>query len=180
VTSCSAGEGVTTVAANLAVYVSFHTRQPVLLVDANLERPAIHRPFGVKVTPGLVDVLRDDVPLDDAVQPTKYGNLWVLAAGATKAAIAGQRTAPLSTLFDKLDDSYGHVIFDLAVAGEVGPCFPLARLLDGVLLVVESEHVRRPAAEWVQQRLQRAGANVVGAVLNKRRHYVPSWLYRRL
>ncbi len=86
VTGCAGGEGVSTVAVRLAAEAALTGREPVLLVDAHLAKPAVHRLLGVKPGPGLAEALREGAPLAEIVQPTRVARLSVLAAGGDRPA----------------------------------------------------------------------------------------------
>ena len=52
--------------------------------------------------------------------------------------------------------------------------------VDGVILVVEAERTRWPVAASVKESIERGGGRLLGVVFNKRRHYIPAFIYRRL
>ena len=72
---------------------------------------------------------------------------------------------------------YDFVIIDAAASSDG---FALARHVDGVILVVEAEYTRWPVVQNFKDRLVSSGANILGVVLNKRRYYIPSFLYHRV
>lgn len=175
-TSCASGEGVSTVAAQLSITAA-SCGQPVLLADANLERPALHRLLGVDAGPGFADALGDHERLRELTQPSGVPNLSVLAAGGS----AGQK-APApdpSVLADLIDASKRHfalVVFDLPATTRGAFTARLAGLLDGLLLVVQAERIRYEVLHRETDLLLQGGVRLLGAVLNKRREYVPRWL----
>ena len=67
VTSPNKGDGKSLTAANLALTMAQEFQQRVLLIDADLRRPSLHRLFGIAETPGLTDVLMGGATLDDAL-----------------------------------------------------------------------------------------------------------------
>jgi Mrp family chromosome partitioning ATPase len=77
-------------------------------------------------------------------------------------------------------ERYGMMIVDLPGPSATGAEVAAAAELDAVLLVVEAETTRIHTARRITQQLSASGANVLGVVLNGRRHYIPEWLYRRL
>ena len=180
-TSCYSGEGVSTVAAQLAVTAAGRGQQRVLLVDANLARPGVHRTFGVDLQPGLAEILSDPEGLPAAIQPTGVAGLSVVAAGMPEES-PGEALdcAALAGVLDRLRADFDLVIFDLPPSGQTGSATRLAALLDGLVMVVEAERVRWEVAQRTSELLRRAGVRLLGAVLNKRRQHVPNWLYRTL
>jgi len=180
-TSCSSGEGVSTVASQLAATAATYGDRQVLLVDCNLSRPSVQQTFEVDLSPGLAEVLRNDRQLADAVQSSPVANLSVITAGDLDGAVAkAYDSAGLFEVVAALEREFELVVFDMPAAGQASSAISLAGLLDGVLLVVEAERVRWEVAQRAQEVLTRAGARLLGAVLNKRRQHVPDWLYRTL
>ncbi len=169
-TSCRLGEGVSTVAAHLATSAAARQEGKVVLVDANLRRPAVTRIFGVPDSPGLVECVIGDEPVEEALQPTMMENLHVLAAGKLHGSPA--RVYDAESLLDVVADLAGNsvlTIFDLPPVRQVSCANRLSAALDGIVLVVEAESVPWETALRVKEILNRAGAKIVGAILNKRR-----------
>lgn len=180
-TSSQRREGVSTVAAHLAISAASCNAGQVLLVDSHLAWPAAFRQLEVNAGPGLTEHMIDDVPLSDVLQPGPVPNLSVLAAGGRGGNETAVYDSPyLVDLVDRLKQSYDLVIFDLPPTSETSGALRLAGLLDGVLLVLEAERVRWQVAKHTQQLLLRSRGNLLGAVLNKYQRHIPSWLYRRL
>lgn len=179
-TSCYRGEGVSTVAAQLAVAAAQSGDVRVLLVDANPARPAVHRMFGAASGPGWSDVLREETDLETALQPIDAPHLFVLAAGTSPGASRRRdESARCRYAVEELRNEFDLVVFDLPPAGDAG-ADRLAAMLDGVLLVIEAERVRWQAALRTKEHLLRGDARLLGAVLNKRQQHVPRWLYQTL
>ena len=76
------------------------------------------------------------------------------------------------------DSQYEYILFDIPSLNEGSMGIRIASHLDGVILVVEAERVRREVAEQSKGLLERAQVRVLGTIFNKRRFYVPDWLYR--
>ena len=180
-TSCYSGEGVTTVASHLATLLAANADGRVLFVDANLRRPSAHLVFGVNVSPGLTEFLVDGQSSAEIVQPSGVPNLDVVTAGERN--ISFSRKSEFKALHDLVGQwrsKYRFVLLDTpAVRGGMFAGL-LGGLVDGVVLVVEAERVRWEVVRRVHERLVRARANVLGVALNKRRFYIPEWLYKRL
>lgn len=178
-TSSEPGEGVSTVAAQLAVVAATGSPYRVLLVDANLARPTVHRLFELPLTPGLADVVSDPTGASEAIRPTALPNLSVLCAGKSESS-AWLDGGELSEAFEAVRTGHDLVVVDLPAVGQSSAALRWARLLDGVILVVEAERVRGEVVQRVKQRLAGANATLLGAVLNKQREHLPGWLNRNL
>ncbi len=81
---------------------------------------------------------------------------------------------------NKVRNSFDFVIFDCAPV----PGFPdtqtLCSKVDGVILVITFDKTRRQVALRAKKELEDAGANILGVVINRRKYYIPDWIYRRL
>ena len=181
VTSCARGEGVSAIAANLAVAAAEGVHRPVLLVDLNFANPAQARIFGLTGNLGLRDALTAAAPLTDCPKATSIANLSLLAPSAAHELDASTiDPQQIRDMLDALQPDYELIIVDLPPATEASPSVATAGSLSGVLLVLEAERTRCEVAERAMRRLENAQANVLGVVLNKRPEHIPAWLYKRL
>jgi protein-tyrosine kinase len=180
VTSCRSGEGVSTVAAHLAAAAAARQDGKVVLVDANLRRPSVAEFFGVPNSPGLFECVIDDEPVVDVLYPTTMENFHVLTAGSVQGSPARVYEADslVGVISDLVDNSI-LTVFDLPPVRQVSCANRLSAELDGVVLVVEAESTPREMALRVKQILNRAGARIVGAILNKRRENLTGELDQR-
>jgi Mrp family chromosome partitioning ATPase len=174
ITSCAKGSGVSTIAAGLAVALARNGDQRVVLLDANTEmaEPTI---FGVNPTTGMVEMIADGEGNTKVTQHSFYvapsGEVEprpVYASPAHRFAALVQHLRGTKT---------GFVIIDMPPVKETGLTLRIGRLLDGVLLVIASEKVNRHVAEQAKGLLLQSDAKIIGSILNKRRQYVPDWLY---
>jgi Mrp family chromosome partitioning ATPase len=179
-TSCRRRAGVSTVATQLAVTAAACGAGQVLLVDAHLAWPGVSRQLRLPVGPGLSELLLEGRSPTDVIQPGPAARLSVLTAGGRCDEAAVFDSPQLGELVETLEEGFDLVLFDLPSVGEAGGALRLAGLLDGVLLVLEAERVRWQVAQRARQLLLRAESNLLGAVLNKHRRYIPEWLYRRI
>lgn len=179
ITSCAHGEGVTTVATNLAMHVAREHSQPVLLIDASASQTSIRHHGGRRQHPGLLDVLNGDAQWCDCIQKARESHLELLGMGQDDMDDLDERPDGFRRLRN-FCSRYGLVVVDMPVASDLTSTLALAGMLDGMLLVVEAERVRNQVIHRVKQQLDRAGANLLGVVFNKRRNHVPDWLYNRI
>ncbi|QDU90002.1 Tyrosine-protein kinase YwqD [Pirellulimonas nuda] len=177
VTGYGRRNGVSTIAANLAIRAADHRMSPVLLVDANLHYPKQHRTFRMHDAAGLADVLSGSAPLEACVHPSSVDGLDVMPLGAShlldRASVDPQR---FQSLLTELRDQYRTVVFDLPEADEMRHALLFARSIDAAVFAVRSDAVRRRDAQVAVARLRADGVNLVGAVLTAKRRYAPAWL----
>jgi polysaccharide biosynthesis transport protein len=165
VSSSAVGDGKTSVASALATIMA-QGGKTVLLVDADLRRPSIHRYLGLANKNGLSDVFRNSIELHEALQTWNLEKVMVIPAGETPpnpAELLGSKK--MDTIIESLRKVADIVILD-------GPPFLvtdaslLATKVDGVLLVVRSGYSRKNEVQYSLEQLERAGARVIGVALN--------------
>jgi len=169
VTSPIKGDGKTTVAANLAATMALDYGQQVLLIDADLRSPSLHRYFGVSGTPGLADYLGSNSPaeLRSYVQDTNVAGLRILPAGKSSTfsseLLASDR---MKTLVREIPAQFpGHqVIFDTSPVLSTSDPLVLGRLVDGLIMVVRAGKTPRACLSDALTSL--GSKKVVGIVLN--------------
>jgi non-specific protein-tyrosine kinase len=168
VTSAAPGEGKTITASNLAVVVA-QTGRTVLLVDADLRKPAVHMVFGLPNAAGLTTMLRDEkVSLDTIIHVTEQPGLGIVTSGPlapNPAELLGSNR--MQGILDRLRESADLVIFDSPPLQAVTDAAVIGSFVDGTLLVIDAKRSRRRVVRAGREALSRAGANVLGAVLNR-------------
>lgn len=165
VVSAVAGEGKTLTASNLAMTLSESYRRDVLLVDADLRRPSLHKVFQVSGEPGLSDGL---VMTDEPKLPIHRisERLAVLPAGrATSDPIGALTSERMRRLIEEAREVFDWVVIDTPPVGLLTDAALLTSMADGVILVVKAESTSN---EMVQRAVQAIGRErVLGAVLNR-------------
>ncbi len=168
VTSAREGEGKTVTATNLASVYALAGRR-VLLIDADLRRPRIHAAVGLHNEVGLTSALVGDRrDLAELAQATPSANLVVLTSGAlppNPAELLGSQR--MRDLIERAVAEFDLVIVDGPPLATFADSALLSSLLDAVLFVVDAERSRRRSVEENIDLLRRAGATVLGVVLNR-------------
>jgi polysaccharide biosynthesis transport protein len=174
VTSCGQGAGVTSIAAGLAASLSETGDGNVLLVDMSAEQVASQQFYKGKPGCGLDDALASETRQSALVQ-TK---LYVATESVEEENVPRALTNRVASLMPRLKASdYDYIIFDLPPVSQTSMTPRVARLMDMVLLVIESEKTNQDVVRRVSSLLAESQANV-SAVLNKTRTYVPAWLHQ--
>jgi capsular exopolysaccharide synthesis family protein len=170
VTSCAPGEGKSTTNVDLAWAFATGGRR-VLLVDADMRRPSVHRYLGRPAGPGLAEALCTPVDWRSLVAPTGNPDLSVLMAGRLEGGAGEALTGPRANeLIRELEAAYDLVVFDLPPALVVADVESFAHSLDAIVLLYRCGGLPAAAVETACVRLRQSGANLVGAVMNAYRH----------
>ncbi|WP_199424936.1 polysaccharide biosynthesis tyrosine autokinase [Actinotalea solisilvae] len=167
VTSSLPGEGKSTTAINLAITLA-DAGSKVLLVDADLRRPAVARYMDLEGTAGLTTVLIGRASLEDVVQPWGNGQLHVLPSGQippNPSELLGSRT--MADLLAMVSRAYDVVIIDTPPLLPVTDAAILARLTGGAIVVVGAHSIHQNELAQSLGALETVGARVLGLVLNR-------------
>lgn len=165
-TSAMPGEGKTTTTSNLAATIA-DTDTRVVLVDADLRRPQVHRQFGIDGSIGLTDVLIGSVELDDALQRWGTNDLAILPAGTIPPNPSELlQSADMIDLIEALGKRFDIVLFDTPPVVPVADAAILAARSSGAILVVAEGSSRKPQLEKALEQLQQVHARLFGVVSN--------------
>jgi polysaccharide biosynthesis transport protein len=169
VTSCGEGAGVTTTAAGLASALSETGDGNVLLVNMNVQDGEAHHFYRGKLTCGLEEALEKDKRNAACIQ----GNLFIAKDQDINENLPRVLPKRFSHLVPKMRASdYDYIIFDMPPMSQISITPRLARYMDMVLMVIESEKTDREAAKRATNLLLESKTNV-GVVLNKSRDPLP-------
>jgi capsular exopolysaccharide synthesis family protein len=170
-TSASPKEGKTTVVSNLAITLA-EIRRRVLVVDADMRRPRLHKVFNVDNDHGLSNLLMEAEPLDataleGACVPTQVPNLFLLPSGTSRTHASSLiHTERLPELIALVRELFDMVIVDTPPMLNIADARVLARHGDALILVVRSGQTTRDAAQLAHAHLTEDGTAVLGTILN--------------
>jgi len=167
VTSSGPGEGKSTTALALARNLT-QLGKRVLLIDADLRNPSLHKTLGLRPEFGLSNLLAGACAFSDTVQSTGEAQLDVILAGPLPPnpaeLLSGSKLISLLTVGS---ERYDHVIVDGPPVLGLADAPILSNAIDGTLLVVTSAKTKISAAQAALKRLLAARARIVGALLTK-------------
>ncbi|MFS0723901.1 CpsD/CapB family tyrosine-protein kinase [Paenibacillus sp. 1P07SE] len=168
ITSTKQGEGKSSTAANIAISIA-QTGKKVVLIDADLRRPALHQMFGVVNHTGLANYLANlSVEPDEVVRSLHIDNLFFIPSGLTPPNPAELLTMQrMDEILAYLKKVYDVIIIDTPPALSVSDAQIVAAKSDGVVVVVEYGKVNRSNAKKVSFYLNQVNAKLLGVVLNK-------------
>ena len=166
VTSSNPSEGKSTTSINLAVVFAQSGRR-VLIVDADLRKPTIHKKLGLPREPGLVQSLFSDGSTSEAMFHEVADDLYVLPAGSivpNPSELLGSKS--MRDLLDDLRGQFDVVIIDAPPVLAATDAVLVSTQVDATLLVARSGSTKDFDLHSVSQTLNGVGANLIGVVLN--------------
>ncbi len=172
ITSGGPGDGKTTTATNLALAIA-QSGKRVLLIDADLRRPMLHKVFSLDAHKGVSTVLVGEATLAECVQQARYDgkavqNLDILVAGPKPPNPSELLDSDgMRGLLEEARTAYDRVLVDTPPVLFVADASILGAICDGVILVVKSAKNTRSLAARAREQLRSVKARVLGGVLNE-------------
>lgn len=166
VTSATVGEGKSTTAVNLAASLAREFDHTVLLVDADLRRPSVHKLLGLGRRKGLSDCLQEGLDVGDLLVKTDVGRLSILPAGTPLANPAELFSSEaMRLLLEELKTRYSdrYIILDTPPVLPFAETRSISGIVDGVLLVVREG---QPTMGQIEDAIDALGGKVLGIVYN--------------
>jgi succinoglycan biosynthesis transport protein ExoP len=183
VTSSFVQEGKTFNVVNLALSMA-QAGKKVLLVEADLRKPVIHKIFGINRIPGLTDhilgnyswqeirhtitdIMLGDFELEDILRTPGLDNLNIIPAGTSPPNPAEiLRSERLKEFLKEAYAQYDMIFIDAPPILPVADATEISTLVDGVLLVYTVGKIGRGVLKRAKTSLDNVGGNVVGIILN--------------
>ncbi|WP_423188930.1 CpsD/CapB family tyrosine-protein kinase [Alkalibacterium sp. f15] len=168
VTSAGPGSGKSIISANLAATFASEEKR-VLLVDADMRKPTVHKTFKVRNNDGLTTLLTDKkAHVEDVVYRTQTDGLYVLTSGAIPPNPAELLSSKrMEEVKQEMLDYFDMVIFDMPPLLAVTDAQVMASKTDGVLFVIPKGQASKDEVVKAKDLLDKVKANVLGAVLNR-------------
>jgi polysaccharide biosynthesis transport protein len=178
ITSALPEEGKTTTSLNCAIVLAQRGTR-VLLIDADLRRPSIHKTLGMGPRIGLSNVLTGSSTVEQAIVPSGVlANLFVLPAGTpppNPAELLGSKN--MKDILDQLREQYDHIIVDTPPTLSVTDAVIMSIWADRVVLVIRSGHTTKQALRRARDTLMQVNARVCGVLMNAVDLHSPDYYY---
>jgi capsular exopolysaccharide synthesis family protein len=167
VTSPEVSTGKTIISTNLAAIYA-QKGEKVLLLDADLRRPRVHKTMGITNHIGLTDLLRGSHDLQDVIQKMDGSeNLTIVSSGSlppNPAELLG--SARMEQILLELGNKYNIIVID-SPPSIVADSQILSSKVDAVLLVIQPGKTSKEAAKATEDLIKRAGGHIIGVVFNR-------------
>lgn len=167
VTSSSKSEGKSTTALALAINFA-QMGKPVLIIDADLRNPVLHKMLGIENARGLSNYLSSNMGPLEAVHRTQIPNLFVMTTGPLPPnPVELLSSMKLLSLLSQFEEHFAHVIVDGPPVLGLADAIVLCNQVDNSVFVVESGKTRKGQAKAALKRLYQAGVHPLGVILTK-------------
>jgi capsular exopolysaccharide synthesis family protein len=167
VTSCLPSEGKTTTSTNLAATLASQGKR-ILFIDADMRKPSAWRYFKIaREEKGLAELLTGSVSFEDVLHKTHLEGVFFVPSGSVApnpAELLGAKA--MEQLLENVADDYDHIIIDSPPVLPVTDAVLLARIMDGVILVVKGGETPKRVIRDAMERLRATRAPLLGTVLN--------------
>jgi succinoglycan biosynthesis transport protein ExoP len=181
ITSTGPREGKSLTITNLGVTLA-SAELKVLLIDADLRRPKLHRVFGIDRSKGLSMVLSGNLNVDEAIKKTSFDNLSLMPSGpvpSNPSELLG--SAAMKELIRYAREQFDVVMLDSAPILGMTDAVVLATEVDGTLIVIKTDEATRKATQVATSQLKQVSAKICGVILNnvnvKRDRYYHYYYY---
>lgn len=171
VSSAMAGEGKSLSSTNLAHSLAQLDKR-VLLIDCDMRRPSLAAKLGIQKSPGLSNYLTNRMAIYEVIQEcgAKFGEteFGVITAGRIPPnPIELLSSTKMEKMIGLLRDNYDYIILDLPPVGEVSDAMTVAKLADGIILVVSQDYCTRSAFTNAINQFEFVNSRILGVVINR-------------
>jgi capsular exopolysaccharide synthesis family protein len=168
ITSANTLEGKTITATNLAITMA-QAGKKVMLVDADMRKPRVHKTFELNNGVGLTNLVTKEEDFSKVVQACKWvENLSIITSGPIPPNPSEiLQSKAMKTLIDNLKDAYDLILIDAPPVCSVTDATVLSTIVDGVILVIASKETTIDSARVALKSLEKVEATILGTILTK-------------
>ena len=174
-------DGVSTMAREFASFVSTHVGSTTLLFDADRQNPSQLAHFGIRGATDFEAVVHDGRGIDEAIYPVRNTGLNVMSLALRPTSrpfvFSGPRT---DHLMNQVRQRFDLTVIDSPAPTDSPDMLALSAKVDGVVLVIQADQTRFHQAKQTKELIEANGGKLLGLVFNKRRFFIPDWIYKRL
>ncbi len=176
----SRGEGTSTVTRQFAKVSTSKLDKSVLLLDARSN--SCHTTFfGIKPKGGVAEVISNDRSIEDVLHQIGNSKLFIGQLSLNGDYVTSILGSPqIDDIFKELKQKFDFILIDSPSADTSSDIISISKKVHGVVMVVAAEHTRWQKINAAKEKITKNGGNIIGVVLNKRKYYIPEFIYKRL
>ena len=174
------GEGVSTIVREFAKVAVERHGKSVLVLDSAYQDPAQKININVTCEYGWLDLLKVGELIDKAFFRVGDSNLYFAPISVQASLVPPVKDLSMTlNVWNKLKEKFDLILIDSSSDENSSESVAISRSVDGVLLVVEAEKTKKRAVKKLKDRISANGGTVIGVILNKRKYYIPEFIYRK-
>ena len=182
-TSAVKGEGKTTVLSAFARVLAIGQGEKILLVDCSIRNPKLHKLFGEDNDKGIIDYLagREDIP--KLIHHLGMPGLDLITAGITEdvdLSLPLFNSDRMSQFMREMSEAYEYVLIDTSAVLEAPETPIISSYSDGIIMVIHVGKTRREVIKRALQMVEKLDGRFIGTILNRKKYYIPEFIYRRV
>jgi capsular exopolysaccharide synthesis family protein len=179
--SAMPGEGTTTIATSFAKLAAMERRERILLCEMNARKPSFSTVFSTNGDAGITEYFVSSISLSSLIQPSGSDGLDVLHVGRQDATVIQLHlNAVFPRLLEEALRSYDTIIIDAPPIISAPEAAPMTAFADGVVLVVQAGKTKREVVARAMGSIANFKGRIIGVVLNRKRYYIPGFIYKRI
>lgn len=182
-TSALAGEGKTTIVSYLARLLAAAETDRILLVDCAVVNPEIHRLFGLPNEKGILDFLAGEATLEAVTKTVDEGFLDVIVNGTRRGADITQpllNSDRMTSFMRAAAERYDYVLIDTSAVLEAPETGIIGSHASGCVMVIQAGKTKREVIRRAMMTVEKLDGRFIGTVLNRKKYYIPEFIYRRV
>lgn len=180
ITSSVNGEGKTVTSINLSMTMAHDlNKKSILLIDADLRKGKVARYLGLNHSPGLSEILKDEIDPNDTFVSPNIENYTIIPAGKVPKNPAELLSSKkMINLLTSLKARFDYIFIDSPpVMPLTDPCL-LGSITDGSILVIQAGRTQREMIKTVEHRLLQSRTKLLGYIMTGMESHLPRYLYR--
>lgn len=179
-TSAINSEGKTVTSVNLAIAMAHDlNNKSVLLIDADMRKGTVAKYVGINRSPGLSEILKDEVGIDSVLVNPDIPNLTIMPSGKVPRNPAELLSSKkMESLLNTLKPRFDYIFIDSPPIMPLTDACILGPMVDGVILVVQAGRTQKDVVKHAESRLVQSRATIVGYVATNIEYHLPQYLYR--
>lgn len=182
-TSALAGEGKTTIVSYLARLLAASESDKILLADCAIVNPEIHTLFGLPNEKGILEYLAGEATLESVTRTVDAGFLDVITAGTRRSADITQplfNSERMVVFARTVAERYDYVLVDTSSILQAPETPIIGSHANGIVMVIRAGKTKREVVRRAMMTVEKLDGRFIGTVLNRKKYYIPEFIYRRV
>lgn len=178
---CRRGAGVSTIVREYAKNAVERQGKTVLVLDSAYQDPAQRINFNVTCEYGWLDLIEKGELIEKAFFRLGESNLYFAPISIQASLVSPMKDITATVLlWEKLKERFDLILIDSSSDVNALESIAFSPNVDGVVLVLDAGKTRRQVVESIKKKILTSGGLILGVILNKRRYYVPDFIYKRI